>query len=326
MTRRRDLHGIVVVDKPAGMTSAQVVAAARKRIGTSRIGHTGTLDPLATGVLPLCLGEGTKLASYLLADDKGYDAELELGVETDTYDAEGEVLARAPERAAAVTEADVRAALARFTGDLAQVPPMFSALKLGGRRLHELARDGVEIVRQPRPVTIHRLALLSFTPPRLRVAVDCSKGTYVRTLVADLGQALGCGAHLTALRRTRSGVFTLEHAVGLDDVRDAPMLSLPDSLPVSRHVIPEDQYRALLDGRLLPYDAVEPPYPGLADGAPVVDGELGPCHAQLLTPEGALAALARVTDGQLRPFRVFTYGLTGHASSANLRRSIASNP
>ena len=326
MSRRRDLHGVVIVDKPAGLTSAQVVAAARKKLGTGRIGHTGTLDPLATGVLPLCLGEGTKLASYLLADDKGYDAELELGVETDTYDAEGAVVARAPERAAAVTEADVRAALAGFTGDLEQVPPMYSALKLGGRRLHEMARDGVEIVRQPRPVTIHRLELVSFAPPRLRFAVDCSKGTYVRTLVADLGQALGCGAHLTALRRTRSGVFTIDQAVALDDLWQARVVPLPDTLAVPRHVVPEPLYRAILDGCLLPFDAVEPPYLGPTAETRAIDGELGPCDLQLLTPEGALAALARVIDGQLRPFRVFTYGLTGHASSANLRRSIASNP
>jgi len=359
----RDLHGVVVVDKPAGVTSAQVVTAVRKRLGCSRVGHTGTLDPMATGVLPICLGEATKLASYLLADDKAYEAELELGLETDTLDLDGEVLARAPDAAAAVTEAAIRAALPRFVGVIQQVPPMYSAIRLDGRRLHQLARAGVEVEREPRTVTIHRLDLLAFEPPRIRLAVACSKGTYVRSLVADLGTALGCGAALSALRRTQSGLFTLATAAPLTDLHRASVIEPARILSLPTLVVPAALHRAVLDGRLINPTSCTPPSENPPSTAPVCDGKLNhglayecvikyeytPSMApregglraagaddaeeagtlsgdaptlQLVTPDGALLALARPgPDATIRPLRVFTYGLTIDRSSANLARS-----
>jgi tRNA pseudouridine55 synthase len=207
-------HGVLIIDKPRGLSSAQVVARVRRELGEKSAGHTGTLDPMATGVLPIVLGEGTKVATFLLADDKAYEGELELGVTTDTLDADGKEVARAPWQH--LGESDVRAAIARLTGDLLQIPPMHSALKQDGKRLYELARAGQEVDRDARPVRIDRFELLTFAPPRLTFAVDCTKGTYVRSLARDLGEMLGSGATLTALRRTRSGRFGLAEAVTLD--------------------------------------------------------------------------------------------------------------
>jgi len=314
-----ELHGVLVVDKPSGPTSATVVARVRHALGVVKAGHTGTLDPLATGVLPLCLGEGTKLAGYLLADDKGYEAEVVLGIETDSDDAEGEVTARAPEAAAAIDEAAVRAALPAFTGTIQQVPPRLSAIKQGGRRLHKLVRAGETVEPAPRTVTIHRLALLAFVPaaagapPRARLEVACGKGTYVRSLAADLGRALGCGAHLSRLRRTRSGAFTLAEAVPLDAILADPAAAAARLIPPPRLLelpsvtVPAEALRPVVDGR-------PPP-----DAAPVdlQEGEL----FQMLTPSGDLLAIARRVEGRLRLVRVFTYGLTGGAPSSKLPRS-----
>src|SRR5262245_41984861 len=216
------MDGVLVVDKPGGLTSAEVVARVKQALGAEKVGHTGTLDPMATGVLPLAIGEATKLAPFLLADDKESEGELELGVTTDTLDAEGTVLERRP--AGDLDEAALRGAFAALSGDLLQVPPMHSALRHGGRRLYELAREGVEVDRTARPVTVRRFDLLAFTPPRARFHVDCSKGTYVRALVRDVGSVLGCGAILTALRRTRAGRFRLADAVALEAVAAAPLV------------------------------------------------------------------------------------------------------
>jgi len=213
---RAALNGVVVIDKPAGITSADVVTAVRRRLRTDRAGHTGTLDPLATGVLPICLGDATKLQAWLSADDKGYQAELELGVVTDTLDATGAVVSEDRAGAAAITREALEAALAGFRGAQLQVPPMYSAIKQGGRRLHHAARAGHTVEREARAVVVHQLELLDAPLPRARLAIACSKGTYVRSLIDDLGRALGCGAHLTALRRTRSGRFGLERAIPLD--------------------------------------------------------------------------------------------------------------
>jgi tRNA pseudouridine55 synthase len=325
--RRDDLHGVLVVDKPAGVTSAQIVTLVRRRMGMRPVGHTGTLDPLATGVLPVVMGEGCKLVSYLIAEDKGYDAELELGIETDTLDVDGAVTARAPEAAAAVTEEALRAALRRFEGSIQQVPPMYSAVKVDGRRLHKLAREGVEIEREPRAVTVHAIELLSFASPRARLRIACSKGTFVRTLVADLGAALGCGAHLTALRRTRSGAFTLDQAVPIDAITGSrydvvPVVPLPDVVALPRWTVPEVLFRSLLDGRLLAATSCIAHYDTQPSLAPDPDGP----QVQLVTPAGALAAIARLEGPNLRPIRVFTYGLTTLVPSANLARSNESNP
>src|SRR5262245_10137393 len=187
------VHGVLVLDKPGQMSSAAAVDKVKRALGADRAGHGGTLDPLATGVLPICLGAATKLAQFLLADDKAYEATGVLGIATDTLDADGRVVA---ERPVDVDETALRDAIARFRGERDQVPPMFSALKQGGVRLYERARAGEEVDRAPRRVRIDQLELLAFEPPRFRIAVGCSKGTYVRSLVADLGTALGCGAHL----------------------------------------------------------------------------------------------------------------------------------
>jgi len=209
------VHGVLIVDKPAGVSSALAVDRVKHALGVRRVGHGGTLDPLATGVLAVCLGGATKLAQYLLADDKEYEADGLLGVETDTLDRTGKVTA---ERTVSVTREAMLAAIAQHTGELDQIPPMYSAIKLDGVRMYTRARAGEEIERAPRRIRIDRLELLEFEPPRFRIAIACSKGTYVRSLVADLGTSVGAGAHLTELRRTRSGMFTLAQAIRLDRV------------------------------------------------------------------------------------------------------------
>jgi tRNA pseudouridine55 synthase len=215
MSRRKPeapgASGFLVVDKPAGWTSHDVVDAARRWLGTRRVGHLGTLDPMATGVLPLAVREATKLATFLPAGDKTYTGEIELGAETDTLDAEGRMLRR--HQGPLPAEPELRAALASFVGEILQVPPMYSAIKRAGVPLHRLARAGQEVARAPRKVRIERLALLDYQPPRARIEVVCGPGTYVRSLAADVGSALRCGAFLASLRRSRSGPFSIEQAL-----------------------------------------------------------------------------------------------------------------
>jgi tRNA pseudouridine55 synthase len=210
------MDGVLVIDKPAGPTSFDVVRRVRTLLRTKKAGHTGTLDPAATGVLPLCLGEATKVAGFLTEGDKAYDAVVRLGQETDTLDAQGRVLAEAP--VPPLTPALLEEALARFRGTYPQTPPMYSAVKVGGKRLYELARAGEEVERAARQVTVHALELRDFSASELTLSVRCSKGFFVRTLAQELGRALGCGAHLRALRRTHSGPFTLARAVSLQEL------------------------------------------------------------------------------------------------------------
>jgi tRNA pseudouridine55 synthase len=206
--------GFLVVDKPAGATSHDVVDAARRWLGIRRIGHLGTLDPQATGVLPLAIRSATKLAPFFQDATKSYVGVVSLGKETDTLDGEGEVL-RSFE-GELPSEQDVRTALPHFVGDIEQIPPMYSAVKQGGVPLHRLARQGQEVERPPKKVHIERIELLRFDSPELEIAVDCGAGTYVRTLAADLGTRLGCGAYLAGLRRTRSGPFEIEQALDFE--------------------------------------------------------------------------------------------------------------
>lgn len=206
------VDGVLLLDKPGGITSNIALQKARRLLNAAKAGHTGTLDPIATGLLPLAFGEATKFSADLLEADKEYEATLALGVRTTTADAEGEVVETRP---VAVTRAQLEAVLAGFTGTIEQTPPMHSALKRDGRPLYDYARRGIEIERAPRSVRIERLVLLAFDGAAARVVVECSKGTYVRTLAEDIGAALGCGAHLAALRRTRVGDLTLERAVTL---------------------------------------------------------------------------------------------------------------
>jgi len=208
--------GVLNLDKPGGMTSHDVVKGVRRILGVRKAGHTGTLDPLATGVLPICIGKATRIAKYISEGDKSYRATALFGIATDTQDADGTPVA--VQDASRLTEADVLAVLSHFHGSFLQIPPMASAVRHQGRKLYELARAGMEVERQPRPVEVSQLELISFTPghhPTATLDVTCSKGTYVRTLCADIGQALGVGAHLIALRRTRVGSFRLEDSLSL---------------------------------------------------------------------------------------------------------------
>jgi tRNA pseudouridine55 synthase len=201
----RAVDGVLLLDKPAGITSHAAVQRVRRLLGAHKAGHTGTLDPLATGLLPICLGEATKFSHALLGADKTYLATIRLGVETATGDLEGEVRAQTP---VDVGEEQARAALVPFVGEILQVPPMYSAIKRNGQPLYKLARAGCELPRAPRRVLIHELTLIRFAPPDLDVLVTCSKGTYVRVLAEDVGRYLGCGACLAALRRTAVGEFS----------------------------------------------------------------------------------------------------------------------
>lgn len=214
----RGLNGILNINKPQGKTSHDVVHAIRQMSGGARTGHAGTLDPMATGVLLVCLGRAVRVTEYLTDHDKKYRARVRLGIETDTYDATGTIIAQ---RAVAVTREQVQDALASFVGKRVQVPPAYSAIKQDGVRLYKLARRGVAIERAPRPIEIYSITLRDIALPEVEFDVHCSKGTYIRTLAHDLGTRLGCGACLTALTRLASGHFTLDDAVTLDELRAA---------------------------------------------------------------------------------------------------------
>jgi len=227
----KQVDGVLLLDKASGMTSNDALQKARRLFSAAKGGHTGTLDPMATGLLPLCFGEATKFSADLLDADKTYEADVKLGITTDTGDAEGQVLTNA---AVTTSIADVERLLPRFTGPIKQIPPMHSALKRDGRPLYELARQGIEVEREARDVTIHALDMLGLEGDVLRLRVSCSKGTYIRVLAADIGQALGCGAHLTALRRTQVGDLVLERSVALSQ------LELQDEAQRVVHLLPVD--------------------------------------------------------------------------------------
>lgn len=210
------LNGIINVYKEAGYTSHDVVAKMRGICGQKKIGHTGTLDPEATGVLPVCLGSGTKLCDMLADRDKEYEAWLLLGVTTDTQDTTGQIL---EEKEVNCTEDEVRQTILGFRGEYLQVPPMYSALKVNGKKLYELAREGKEVERQARPVTIHEIEILKMELPRVLIRVVCSKGTYIRTLCDDIGRKLGCGGAMELLKRTRVGEFAIDRALTLQDLQ-----------------------------------------------------------------------------------------------------------
>ncbi|AOE87466.1 tRNA pseudouridine(55) synthase TruB [Pseudomonas sp. TCU-HL1] len=215
---RRNVSGVLILDKPRGMSSNAALQKVRWLLNAEKAGHTGSLDPLATGVLPLCFGEATKFSQYLLDADKGYETLAQLGVTTTTGDAEGEVLER---REVTVGREEIEAQLPRFRGEIKQIPPMYSALKKDGQPLYKLARAGEVVEREARSVTIARLELLACENSQARLAVACSKGTYIRTLVEDLGQVLGCGAHVAELRRTQAGPFALAQAISLEALEKA---------------------------------------------------------------------------------------------------------
>jgi len=225
------MDGVLVIDKAAGPTSHDVVASVRKLLGEKKVGHTGTLDPAATGVLPLVLGRATKIARYLTGSDKTYRAIVRLGINTTTLDGEGEILR---ERPVEVEEAQVRAAVMSFVGDIEQLPPMYSAKKIDGKRLYELARKGVEVARETKAITIHTIDFLAWRSPDLEIEVRCSAGTYLRVLAQDIGEKLDCGGYLHQLRRTAAGAFTMEDAVTVEQLVDDRDAALEKMVPLSR--------------------------------------------------------------------------------------------
>ena len=248
------VNGLVVVDKEAGWTSHDVVARCRRIFGQKRVGHAGTLDPDATGVLLVGLGRSTRLMRFLTALPKTYEAEVVLGTATSTLDASGDVTGTWDMEDVAL--ADVRGAAAALTGEIEQVPPMVSALKVGGKRLHALAREGIEVERAARPVTVYRYDVTpGMTPGVFRIEVECSSGTYVRVLAADLGIALGGGAHLRNLRRTRIGSFTTEDARLVDELTPAVVLTPAQAMrDLDQVVVPVDAQKLVARG--LPLDRV----------------------------------------------------------------------
>ncbi len=275
------VSGCVVVDKPAGCTSHDVVDEVRKALGTRKVGHAGTLDPDATGVLVLGVGQGTKLLQFVTGSDKSYEGTVRFGVETASLDAAGEVTAT---HDMTVALDDVVAAAKELTGDIEQIPPMVSAIKVDGKRLHELAREGKEIAREARPVTVGRFEVTATDDPLLySVSIDCSSGTYIRSLAADLGTALGGGAHLASLRRTAVGPFTLDDCSSVEEPTLHPVIDLLRGMAViDVDDVVADQVR---NGRSMG------PAPG--SGRLVVRG-----------PEAELLAVYEAREGELRPVKV----------------------
>ncbi len=243
--RGRNVTGILLLDKQPGLSSNAALQQVKRLFRAAKAGHTGSLDPMASGLLPICLGEATKFSAFLLNADKRYRTEVKLGATTTTGDAEGEVVSRRP--VAVADEAAVEQVLARFRGCVTQMPPMYSALKHQGQPLYKLARQGKEVERQPRQVMIHELKLLGLRDDILELEVFCSKGTYIRTLAEDIGEALGCGGHVSALRRLAVGPFRIEEAVDHE-----ALMNLKDA-----------QGLEALDARLLPMEAALQDCPGL---------------------------------------------------------------
>ena len=287
---------MLLLDKPPGLSSNTALQKVRRLFNAAKAGHTGTLDPLATGLLPLCLGEATKFAGELLDADKSYRATLQLGVTTDSADAEGRVLETRPVK---IEEAGLRAAVARFQGEIRQTPPMHSALKRDGKPLYEYARQGIEIERPPRKITIHALNIVSFAGDSAVINVDCSKGTYIRVLAEDIGKVLGCGAHLAALRRTRVARLNIAEAVSLEQL---------EAMSVAER-----------DARLAPIDAL---LAGLAridlnadETACILHGQAvrrvgkGGDRQRIYSNEGLFIGLGELSaDGWLHPRRLIAGG------------------
>ncbi|CAN5717752.1 tRNA pseudouridine(55) synthase TruB [soil metagenome] len=288
------LNGILVVDKPTGMSSASAVEHVKKRLRAKRCGHGGTLDPFATGVLAICVGEGTKIAQYLLADDKAYRAELVLGRETDTLDRTG--VTTAERDASHITREMIEAALAGRRGEQQQVPPMYSAIKRDGVRLYKQARQGIEVEREPRHVRIDKLALVTYEGTRVTLDIACSKGTYVRSLADDLGRDLGCGAYLSELRRTQSGMFSIDQAVQLDSVdffHSRPQLfSIEAVLRLPAVTAPPELVPFIRSGLQLKLDQLS--------GVPEE-----PAQFQLLDDAQKLVAISHAEGGKILYDRVF---------------------
>lgn len=293
----RAINGILLLDKPSGMSSNRALQQAKRWFGAAKAGHTGSLDPLATGLLPVCFGEATKIAGYLLGARKAYDAECRLGVTTDTCDSDGSVLLERP--VPALDDATISHALATFTGRITQIPPVYSALKQGGVPLYKRARRGESVAAPPRQVEVSRFALRARAGETLRLAVECGSGTYVRSLVRDLGEVLGCGAHLTALRRTwvepfrEPRMFTLEQLAALHEQGESALLAC--LLPIER---------GLADWPVLRLDAAQAD--AVVHGRTLrVAAAAGSCRAE--SSDGRLLAIGEVdAAGVFKVSRGFT--------------------
>lgn len=303
------MNGVLVLDKPQGVTSNELLQEVKRLYQARKAGHTGSLDRTATGLLPLCFGEATKFSALLLEADKRYRARCRLGVRTATGDAAGEILETRP--VPALNRTSMESVLARFRGPIQQVPPMYSALKHQGHRLYELAYQGIEVERSPRPVTIHELTLLELAPEEFEIAVACSKGTYIRTLAEDIGAAMGCGAHVVSLRRTATGPFSEKEMVSMDAVRAAA-----------------EQGHAALDGLLLGTDTM------LRDDPAVILNESVACYLRqgqpVLVPRAPTEGRVRIydesgrflgtgevlDDGRITPRRMVVHGNDGAAPRA----------
>jgi tRNA pseudouridine55 synthase len=287
------LHGFLNIDKPAGMTSHDVVARVRRLADQKRVGHGGTLDPLATGVLPVALGAATRLVDYLVEDRKAYRAGMRLGVTTTTDDAEGEIVEEQP--VPPLNHAALQAAIALFIGTTQQIPPMYSAIQVGGQRMYDLARRGATVELSARTVVIHEIHIVSWQSPLLTLDVVCGKGTYIRALARDLGAALGCGAHLAALRRTAVGPLLIDTAVPLATLQNGPAALRDYLLP------PEAAVAAL--PRI---DVEQPRAARVRHGLPFahnIAGELARVHDE----HGTLLALVRRAADLWQPFKVFDW-------------------
>lgn len=294
--------GVLVIDKPAGPTSFDVVRRVRRALGAEKAGHAGTLDPAATGVLAVCVDDAVKVQQWLVDGDKTYEATVAFGAATTTEDAEGEVVARGDP--AGLRADAIRAALPRFTGEIAQIPPMYSAVRVGGRRLHEAARAGEEVERAPRAVTVHAISLDALAPAGAdglalaRLIVRCGKGTYVRTLAADLGRALGVPAHLAALRRTEASGFLVASAIPLEE---AEALGRTDREALRGRLVSPAQALGFLPAVTLGKDEAR----ALAQGKLVRRDAPAGALVRALGPDGALVGLCAPGEAGLRPVRVF---------------------
>ena len=296
---RRIVDGVLLLDKPSGMTSNAALQRARWLLSAKKAGHTGTLDPMATGLLPLTFGEATKFSQMLLEADKEYEATIALGQETDTGDADGQPIGPVGEVGVLSAER-LRPILRQFVGDIEQVPPMYSALKRDGKPLYEYARAGIEIERAPRNVRVHALDLLEITDRTFTIVVRCSKGTYIRTLAIDLGRALGCGAHLSALRRTSIGPFTVATAVTLPRIESLaeterngllePVDTLVGGFPSI--ALDDASCRAMLQGQ-----TIRPVDPGAEPGPIRMYGAVGFIGLGMLTDQGELSPKRLIATG-----------------------------
>jgi tRNA pseudouridine55 synthase len=294
----RELNGILLIDKPHGMTSNQVLQRVKRIMQACKAGHTGSLDPIATGLLPLCFGEATKVSQFMLDADKQYWVRIKLGEETTTYDVEGEVVAEAPVN---VDRRQIEKALKSFTGKISQLPPMYSAVKQGGQALYKLAREGKEVERKPREVTVYRIDLLDFDGEFVELEILCSKGTYVRTIAHDLGKMLGCGGHVVELRRLGVGDFKIDEAVPLEEIED-----LQSPAEGEQYLLPVDE--ALLGLPDVTLTSLATHY--LLQGQPVTarHGQ-EPGLVRLYNEENAFLGMGEVLDdGRVAPKRLMCVG------------------